>query len=95
MGQALETRHGHEGQEDMLHDAGLLKGLPDITAGDLNMTPSLAGIIQQNPITDNMRFALGEIAPVTEADQRPTVTDARRHKKGKHDTDKESDESLD
>jgi hypothetical protein len=30
--QALEPRHGHERQEDMLHDSRLLEGLPDIRA---------------------------------------------------------------
>ena len=79
----------------MLHDAGLLEGLPDITVRDLNMAPSLAGIIQQHTITDNVRFALGEIAPATEADQRPTVADAGRYQKSKHDSNEESDESLD
>jgi hypothetical protein len=59
------------------------------------MAPSLAGIVQQHTVPDNVRFALGEIAPAAEADQRPTVADARRYKKSEEDSDEESDESLD
>lgn len=78
----------------MLQNARLLQRLPDITTLDLDMAPSFAGIIQQHPIANDVRFALGEVTPAAASNQRTTVTRRRGYKKGEDDSDEQGDQSL-
>lgn len=59
------------------------------------MATSLARIIQQHTIANNVRFALRKIAPATKADQRLTVAYLRRYKEGENNPNEKCNKSLD
>lgn len=79
----------------MLHDARFLEGLQDITACDLDVSPGLPGIIQQYAVANDMRFALGEVAPATGSNQGTAITCGWGHQKGENDSNEECDQALD
>lgn len=95
MGQSLESGHGYQRQQHVLHNARVLEGSSDIRFGDLNVAPSLLGVIQQDPIAHDLRFSLGEVAPATKGNQWTTVTYAGRDQECEHDADEQSNETLD
>lgn len=57
----------------MLHDARLCERLRDVGEGNLNMTLSLAWVIQQDPVPNYVRFAFSEVAPTAKCDKRATI----------------------
>lgn len=78
----------------MLHDTWLLKRLPDIRSRDLDMSASLPGVIQQDAVPDDLGFPLCEVAPAAHGDQWSAIASFGGHKKCKHDSDEQGNDSL-
>lgn len=95
MRQALESGHGHQSQEHVLHDAWILKSASDIGFGDLDLALGLPRVIQQDTIANNVRFSLAEVAPATEGNQWAAIAYTGRHQECEDDPDKESYDTLD
>jgi hypothetical protein len=91
----LEARHRNESQENVLQNARLLHGIPDIRSRDLNVTAGFPRIVEQDPVTDDVGFSLGEIAPATEANQSTAITCFGRNKQGEENANEKCDEALD
>lgn len=71
----------------MLHDPRVCDGVGNIRPRDLDMAFRLARIIQKDAIANNMRFALGEVAPATESDERAAIACTWWDEEGEEDTD--------
>lgn len=78
----------------MLHNSGLFQGAPDICLGDLDMAVSLARVIKENPIANDMRLSLSEIAQAPEANQRTTIAGLGRNEQGEDNANEECQKAL-
>lgn len=78
----------------MLHDTRLLESLPDIGSRDLDMSACFPGVIQQDAVLDDLGLPLCEVAPAAHGNQRSAIASLGRHKKCKHDSDEQCDDSL-
>lgn len=78
----------------MLQNARLFQGVPDICFGDLNVAVSLSRIVEQDPVANNVRLSLGEIAAAPKTNQGTTVTSLGRNKQGEGNPNEEGKKAL-
>lgn len=93
--QPLVRGHGDERDKKVLDQVRLPDCIPDISSGDFDMALGLEGIVEKDAISNDLRLALGKVAPASAADEWSAISSFGGNEKGEYDPGEDGDESFD